>query len=652
MDTSSAEYKAAVRAIQRFNEGVAVTPENIRVYLALKQQHARVSPRMMQEAASTREVKQGALVESTFYLVPKANFAAATSAGAPQLPKAARPFEIPPGILADQVVSCDLDLRTYFVVDSACPRAVLGLGVSQIRLQMSTSNRFVQTHAAASGAASDTTEGDTMAVADTSSTAASAAERSTQLLVTLEPPTKKRALTRQCSEPQVVTQELLSNMRNAAERGAFVSEDLNDCKTVEFWARLTVRSLCARPRPAAAAGAASAVYDLFPRYLCKLLLESDTYDALPRFVQCFEALDKGGHTLPRTAKFIQQLAAFNPAEDTELDTSSADMSELHHFFNSTLYAGFRERRCSARYLRALAASGVDADSVRLRQRLLEELALARDVPKDIADKVSRARSMFSDKLPLYERWAFALHDKENAELAALWAPEQPIGSLVPFSTVDARPWGSWEGYVAAKEVLQRLKLVEKVKHPVAKQLLTLDIHEALAAALGADQALAFQREVASVRLGVFEWRSQPTRPFDWTAAESSLVTTVHKLVARALPPNKHHPWDQADLPHLSALKKAHDALARDKEADALPKAADADGAGKTVLEEDAVDSGADATGLPELSDAQGAVAPTEAKIEDIAKGSEMAASVKTLGFSEGDIVRVCASRKKDEWGGR
>ena len=244
------------------------------------------------------------------------------------------------------------------------------------------------------------------------------------------------------------------------------------------------------------------ILTLFGNFLCKLLLEHDSYDALPQIVGCFKDLAALGVEVPPAGKFLQELATFNIAGDNEFSQEGLTLADITTLFSSNLYLHYRRRRLLARFEQAHAAQGA------ARHKLLCELCSAKDLPQTIADTVHRARTIWNIELTEAQRFSFALESKESAAVAAQWAPGEPIGSLLPFVDVQSKVDGKYDAFAATCAVLKENGLCEQIRSPVIKQahllLAAMQEHTSGAAAAGADASgrlRAVLLEVAKCRLG-------------------------------------------------------------------------------------------------------------------------------------------------------
>jgi hypothetical protein len=303
--------------------------------------------------------------------------------------------------------------------------------------------------------------------------AASGAENTTSLVPS---PTKKaRVLERTRSDPKSITRELLDIMKTAADTGAFYSTDPNDNKTVEFWVRT---------------------------FLCKLIWDDDSYETLPKIVGCFKDLAGLGVEVTAAGKFLEELATFDIAGDDEFSQDGLTLADITTLVSSNLYLHYRRRRLLARLEQAHAAEGA------ARRKLLFELCSAKDLPQTIVDTVHRARTLWNMDLPEGQRLSFALESKENAAVAAQWAPGEAIGSLLPFVDMQSKVEATYDDFAATCAVLNRNGLCEQITNPVIKQvhLLLAAMQETTvaAAAAGADASGRLRTvllEVAKCRLG-------------------------------------------------------------------------------------------------------------------------------------------------------
>ena len=97
-------------------------------------------------------------------------------------------------------------------------------------------------------------------------------------------------------------------------------------------------------------------YKLFARFVCKLLLDNDSYGALSQLTPLFEEMSTYGVVVPRTCAMLTKLACFDLDGEGEIDTESAELAELSSFFASKLYNGFVQRGALARLKRAMEAT--------------------------------------------------------------------------------------------------------------------------------------------------------------------------------------------------------------------------------------------------------------------------------------------------------
>ena len=247
LTSSHPMWRAAAKAMSRWSPTPQVTDETVRLYYRCKQMYGRCSAKLMdKESTKTREHSSGVSVETAFWLVPKTNFRAAASCAADiQNPAAVAAYHVSPAVIENQtMVGCQIDFDNYFVVDQACSRSLLGMGVSQIVLKVKAIDRVRWKVAVPQDEVAR--DEDTVNVrVSTASTvpssgsgevhlhaAASGAENTTSLVPS---PTKKaRVLERSRSDPKLITRELLDIMKTAADTGAFYSTDPNDNTTIEL----------------------------------------------------------------------------------------------------------------------------------------------------------------------------------------------------------------------------------------------------------------------------------------------------------------------------------------------------------------------------------------------------------------------------------
>jgi hypothetical protein len=132
-------WRAAAKAMARWSPAPQVTDEAARLYYRCNEIHGRCSAKLIdKESTKKREHSSGVSVETAFWLVPKTNFRAAASCAADiQVPAAVAAYQVSPAVIEDQsMIGCQLDFANYFVIDQACPRSLLGVGVSTIVLKV------------------------------------------------------------------------------------------------------------------------------------------------------------------------------------------------------------------------------------------------------------------------------------------------------------------------------------------------------------------------------------------------------------------------------------------------------------------------------------------------------------------------------------
>ena len=315
-------WRAAAKAMARWSPAPQVTDEIVRLYYRCKAMHGRCSANLIdKESTKQREHSSGVSVETAFWLVPKTNFrAAATCAGGDiQVPADVAAYHVSPAIIEEQMMlGCQLDFANYFVIDQACSRTLLGMGASQVVLKVKAVDRVtwkvavtpdevppaednVRTRGSTAPQRPSSEGGEVVALHPAAPGAA------TSESVVMSPTKKARVLERSRSDPKMITRELLDIMQTAANTGAFYSTDPNDNKTVELWVRWTLRGAKNSVTSAAAAATGAAIVEkpmiltLFGKFLCKLLLEHDSYDALPQIVGCFKDLAALGVEVPPRA---------------------------------------------------------------------------------------------------------------------------------------------------------------------------------------------------------------------------------------------------------------------------------------------------------------------------------------------------------------
>ena len=138
-------WRAAAKAMARWSPAPQVTDETVRLYYRCKEIHGRCSAKLIdEESTKKREHSSGVSVETAFWLVPKTNFRAAASCagGDIQVPADVAAYHVSPAIIEEQMMlDCLLDFANDFVIDQACSRTLLGMGVSQVVLKVKAVDR-------------------------------------------------------------------------------------------------------------------------------------------------------------------------------------------------------------------------------------------------------------------------------------------------------------------------------------------------------------------------------------------------------------------------------------------------------------------------------------------------------------------------------
>ena len=154
-------------------------------------------------------------------------------------------------------------------------------------------------------------------------------------------------------------------------------------------------------------------------FVCKLLLDNDSYDALSKLTPFFEEMSKCGVVVPRTCAMLTKLAWLDLDGEGEIDTESAELAELTSFSASKLYNGFVNRRAVARFKRAMRATEDEGT----RSRVLDELSISRVMDEELRTQVDIARCLIGEK----ERVAFALRTVGGRTPRGSMGPEEGLG---------------------------------------------------------------------------------------------------------------------------------------------------------------------------------------------------------------------------------
>ena len=143
--SSDPQWRVAAKAMGHWAPAPPITDESVRLDYRCKSLYGRASAKLLQvESSNSREHSKGVSVETAVWLAPKTNFrAAAPRAGVDRQPPPTR------GTMPGQRRhrrraggdGCHIDFDSYFVTDQACPRTLLGMGITQIVLQQTTIGR-------------------------------------------------------------------------------------------------------------------------------------------------------------------------------------------------------------------------------------------------------------------------------------------------------------------------------------------------------------------------------------------------------------------------------------------------------------------------------------------------------------------------------
>jgi hypothetical protein len=355
------------------------------LYTTLKASHSRVSSAMMRKQGMSVQsvLSQGTTVNTSYWLVP-------ISEGQPLAPALTK-YKVPSELVA-ATSEGQVDLASWHVLDKACPREKLGLGVSEIVLHLKNDTRFLAGDSDPTGSGqAGVARGPQAAAAVVTDTSASA--RSDGAMVVAAPSAVSEApqpprhslrqLTRMTSDDsdardrrrRQVTADLVESVKKAAAEGRYSSPDATDATTVEFWARsvletledaaqLRIKEQAASTSAAGLAGESAAVvlanspiYKLFPTFLAKQLIGGKSFHSIPLFGAWFARLAATGAVVPPLAVLIQRLAKYEVTSAEAIDTEGVSLEDRALFFQSPLYKDFRGRRADAMLVKAKAANG-------------------------------------------------------------------------------------------------------------------------------------------------------------------------------------------------------------------------------------------------------------------------------------------------------
>ena len=195
-------------------------------------------------------------------------------------------------------------------------------------------------------------------------------------------------------------EELLNKIKKAARAKSYYSAD-GAASTVHFWSKQVVGAM-------RSGKSSSQMHERFPGFLLRILYTGETYSALKNFVSVFEDLHKLGCSPPVSVARLKGFAEANAGALEPIEWAKygdGDLGARVKFFGSPLYRDFWGTR--VRSLLQVAQGTEEKDTL---QKALEALSPADlgDTHPELAKQVAWAVSLMSPQIPVETRLTFAL----------------------------------------------------------------------------------------------------------------------------------------------------------------------------------------------------------------------------------------------------
>jgi hypothetical protein len=138
MSSATVASASATVAVERQlrSWGLDVNATNVALYTTLKANHSRVSAAMMKKQGMSVQtvLSQGTTVNASYWLAP--------ITGVQPLAPALTKYKVPNELVV-AASEKQIDLASWHVLDKACPREKLGLGVAEVVLHLKNDTRFL-----------------------------------------------------------------------------------------------------------------------------------------------------------------------------------------------------------------------------------------------------------------------------------------------------------------------------------------------------------------------------------------------------------------------------------------------------------------------------------------------------------------------------
>ena len=221
MTMSETDKSSATRTLKNLNQ--EVTPENVKLVCAAKNLldkkkgvKSRLTPMIFEQCK--KEVVNQTKVGRTLFMVPKANIPDLDAS--PQIQKwleKPEDFDLPDS----------LDVETWYLLDSGCPRHLLGKGVHEIEVSVATQKRYSINKSSGSGR---------LSLPSTTQATSTAPNMHVPKAAAPSPVRPQRVLTLTPSEPADDVETIALSCKREFERNNLTSPDPN-IPTAAYWIR-------------------------------------------------------------------------------------------------------------------------------------------------------------------------------------------------------------------------------------------------------------------------------------------------------------------------------------------------------------------------------------------------------------------------------
>ena len=410
--------------------------EHVRMYLALKTMHSKVTAEMLRSSGVlSRETVASVAVETTFWAVPK---------DGREIPLVGLQWVVPKKTLEEATaVDVTFDLDAFWIIDQACPRHHLGGGVSTVKFSMGSLSRLKHDRAA-TGTPKTDSKGEVEVVGRPASSTVAAGAKA---------PLRRRDSEGSDSEAVTlsISKDLVAQVRDAAARGAFYLRDRNSSGSVEFWVRAIIESLEDAKKKwdvdvlsgapghaktfALSLGTQQPIFELFPKFLAKLFLDNPCYKDLTHFTDLIKRLETVAFgPMPPLLQVVHSLARLSAASNEQVDTAGTDITMKATFYQSALYADFIAHRSRER----LAHAKSESVGAAVRMQLLEELSSQANAstPVEVKTEASMARSMLTQQIRTQQKVRLCMEAPDHVSVLANWDSKHVLLAVRHFTVLQ------------------------------------------------------------------------------------------------------------------------------------------------------------------------------------------------------------------------